>query len=108
MLYIERQHRVALPGLEAGVVALRGRVIDEIELKALVALFLDVRIFVEEALELGLVQLAVQLIESGLRTDGLLLAVRQTVVAVGGAEKQGVPLLLGRGLFVFFHGLIHL
>ena len=61
MLYIERQHRVALPGLEAGVVALRGRVIDEIELKALVALFLDVRIFVEEALELGLVQLAVQL-----------------------------------------------
>ena len=76
MLYIERQHRVTLPGLEAGVVALRGRVIDEIELKALVALFLDVRIFVEEALELGLVQLAVQLIESGLRTDGLLLAVR--------------------------------
>ena len=40
--------------------------------------------------------------------NGLLLAVRQTVVAVGGAEKQGVPLLLGRGLFVFFHGLIHL
>ena len=58
------------------------------------------------ALDLAFVQEG--LVARAVILDGLLLAVGQAVIAVGGAEKQGVPLLLGRGLFVFFHGLIHL